>query len=66
MFNCILKILFSNKIYMCMFIFYDSNKIVLARGRGRGQNQRGKGTGSAPWLNQQNQPGGSQTGRGRG
>jgi len=37
-----------------------------ARGRGRGQNQRGKGTGSAPWLNQQNQPGGSQPGRGRG
>lgn len=38
----------------------------LARGRGRGQNQRGRGTGSAPWLNQQNQPGGSQAGRGRG
>ncbi|XP_046754062.1 small nuclear ribonucleoprotein Sm D3 [Diprion similis] len=37
-----------------------------ARGRGRGQNQRGRGTGSAPWLNQQNQPGGSQPGRGRG
>ncbi|OAD52516.1 Small nuclear ribonucleoprotein Sm D3 [Eufriesea mexicana] len=37
-----------------------------ARGRGRGQNQRGRGTGSAPWLNQQNQPGGSQAGRGRG
>lgn len=42
-----------------------TNKIVVARGRGRGQNQRGKGTGSAPWLNQQGQPGGSQGGRGR-
>ena len=42
------------------------NKMFPARGRGRGQNQRGKGTGSAPWLNQQNQPGGSQPGRGRG
>jgi len=42
------------------------NKIFPARGRGRGQNQRGKGTGSAPWLNQQNQLGGSQSGRGRG
>lgn len=52
--------------YMCVYFTILINKIVLARGRGRGQNQRGKGTGSAPWLNQQNQPGGSQAGRGRG
>lgn len=54
--------------FTCVHVYFTTliNKIVLARGRGRGQNQRGKGTGSAPWLNQQNQPGGSQTGRGRG
>lgn len=40
--------------------------LITARGRGRGQNQRGRGTGSAPWLNQGNQIGGSQPGRGRG
>lgn len=51
---------------MCTCIFYNFKQTISARGRGRGQNQRGKGTGSAPWLNQQNQPGGSQTGRGRG
>lgn len=49
-----------------MYTYYLFNYLCLARGRGRGQNQRGRGTGSAPWLNQQNQPGGSQPGRGRG
>ena len=44
-----------------MFLLFFS-----ARGRGRGQAPRGRGTGSAPWLNQQNQTGTSQPGRGRG
>lgn len=49
-----------------MILSNGQHSLFSARGRGRGQNQRGKGTGSAPWLNQQNQPGGPQSGRGRG